>query len=161
MISLFDIAHGLANNCRFNGQTVEYYSVAEHSVYAAKLAISLALSQEIVSKVLLHDAAEAYLGDVVTPIKNTMPKYKIFEQNLMAAIYYRFGLVAAKGDSKIIKRFDEEMLACEQNLVINQKITLPYRSTRRAPYTRLSMWQPLDARREFLTLAQGNICCLK
>jgi len=69
-----DIAHALANICRWTGHTSRFYSVAEHCIRAAAIA-----PPECKLHVLMHDAAEAYLGDVATPLKNLLPEYKTIE----------------------------------------------------------------------------------
>jgi len=88
-IQLEDIAHGLSHLCRFTGHTRWFYSVAQHSVVVSRLCPApLALYG------LLHDAAEAYLGDVARPIKHTVAfeQYRAAEARLQALIYRRFGL---------------------------------------------------------------------
>jgi uncharacterized protein len=69
-----DIAHALANICRWTGHTSRFYSVAEHCTRAAAIA-----PPECKLHVLMHDAAEAYLGDVATPLKNLLPRYRDME----------------------------------------------------------------------------------
>ncbi len=88
-ISIVDIAHGLSNVCRYGGQCKEFYSVAQHSVLCAWEA-----SHENKKWALLHDASEAYIGDIVHPLKVTeqYEAYRAAEEILMAAVCERFGL---------------------------------------------------------------------
>ena len=84
-VAIEDIAHGLAYQCRFNGQTREFYSVAQHSVMVMNL-----VPEEHRLAALLHDAAEAYLGDMVKPLKNLFPAFSEIEAQVMAIIGQRF-----------------------------------------------------------------------
>lgn len=84
-IEIGDIAHGLAHQCRFNGQTSKFYSVAQHSVMVASI-----LPKELKLAGLLHDAAEAYLGDIVQPLKALLPEFDLIESRFMAVIAERF-----------------------------------------------------------------------
>lgn len=63
-VVLEDIAHSLAHQCRFTGHTIEFYSVAEHSVLASYL-----VPDEHRMAALMHDSAEAYVGDWPRPLK--------------------------------------------------------------------------------------------
>lgn len=99
-IHLEDIAHNLSHQCRFNGGTVFHYSVAQHSVYCAAMALEQIDPQEpstvqALRRILLHDASEAYLGDVVRPIKYTelFALYRVVEVQVQDTIYNRFDLV--------------------------------------------------------------------
>jgi len=87
-IDIVDIAHALSNLCRFNGHCNEFYSVAQHSLLVSQLVDpSYALAG------LLHDAAEAYLGDTITPQKHMMGDIlATVERNLVNAIAEKFGL---------------------------------------------------------------------
>lgn len=86
-IHIGDIAHALSMQCRFVGHVSEFYSVAEHSVR-----VSFAVEEVAALHALLHDASEAYLGDVSTPLKQTLPAYKALEQKMMRVIYAAFEL---------------------------------------------------------------------
>lgn len=92
-----DIAHGLAFNCRFSGHTRKYYSVAEHSVIMAMFSSSL----DVGLHCLLHDASEAYLRDLASPIKRQMPEYKLVENRLQRAILEAFGLDPASPNAEV------------------------------------------------------------
>lgn len=115
MIDINDIAHALSALPRFGGHLNKFYSVAQHSVMCAMRVNSL----EDKRAALLHDASEAYMLDIPTPIKAKLPDYKIYEANLMSKIAEKFSFEFPL--SKEVKRVDEEMLHLEwDNLVINQ-----------------------------------------
>lgn len=82
-----DIAHALSLLCRFNGHVDRFYSVAEHCVL-----LSYAVAPEHALWALLHDATEAYVGDMVRPLKRSMPEYVAVEDGVMAAIAEAFGI---------------------------------------------------------------------
>lgn len=85
-VDIKDIAVSLANQCRFNGH-VPFFSVAEHSVaVAARLPAHLQLAG------LLHDAAEAYLSDIPSPIKRYLPDYQVLETKVQEAINIKFNI---------------------------------------------------------------------
>jgi uncharacterized protein len=69
-ISLVDIAHHLSRINRYNGACqIEHYSVAEHSVLMAHALYREGVPPEVAYQALFHDAAEAYIGDMVRPLK--------------------------------------------------------------------------------------------
>ena len=84
-ICIQDIAHALSHVPRFAGHLQEHYSVAQHSVL-----VSLLVPKEHRLAALLHDASEAYIGDMPTPFKKLMPDYKKLEEKLMQAIANKF-----------------------------------------------------------------------
>ena len=86
-IKITDIAWALAHNNRFTGHTSVPYTVAHHSIAASTLVPS---GFEL--QALLHDATEAYLSDLATPIKNLLPEYRVLEQRLAKAIGDAVGL---------------------------------------------------------------------
>jgi len=86
-VSTLDIAHALASICRFNGHTSRHYSVAQHSLLVASI-----VPPEHQLAALLHDATEAYVGDMVRPLKALLPEYSAIENGIWLAICERFNL---------------------------------------------------------------------
>ena len=98
-IEIEDIAHGLARVARWNGQTAgsHIYSVAQHCLLVEALARARAprLDGRCRLAVLLHDAPEYVIGDMISPFKAVIgDAYKAIEHRLLAAIHLRFGLPA-------------------------------------------------------------------
>lgn len=87
-ITIEDIACGLSKNCRFNGQLKQWYSVAEHSIHVMAL-----VPDHLKKQALLHDATEAFICDVPTPLKRMLgDTYHQIEQRLAAAIGKKFNV---------------------------------------------------------------------
>jgi len=101
-----DIAHGLAHICRYAGQCRTFYSVAEHSMLVSEVVENFAL------EALMHDAAEAFIGDITRPLKQLLPDYKVIEADIERVIADRFGLVSEA--KKVVKEADLQVLAAEQ-----------------------------------------------
>lgn len=104
-----DIAHALSNLGRFTGHTSEFYSVAQHSCYVAAL---LPPGLELAG--MLHDASEAYLGDMATPLKRHPffgSAYRSAERALTARIEEVFGV---NTDHDLVHHADKRMLATER-----------------------------------------------
>jgi 5'-deoxynucleotidase YfbR-like HD superfamily hydrolase len=107
--SISDIAHALSHLCRFTGHTRRFYSVAQHSLMVSEL-----VPQALAKEALLHDAAEAYIGDVSTPLKILLPEYRSIEERIELAIHQRFQLDFCDDHRTHIKRADIIMLATER-----------------------------------------------
>ncbi len=113
-IDLGDIARALANQCRFGGHCRAFYSVAQHCVVVSELIEAEGGSASDALGALMHDAAEAYLGDLPHPIKHRSELGAAFreaEKPLDAVIRDRFSL---SGDAAAIKRIDRALLATER-----------------------------------------------
>jgi 5'-deoxynucleotidase YfbR-like HD superfamily hydrolase len=108
-IDIRDIAHALSQICRFTGHTREFYSVAQHSVLVSKH-----VPPELALQALLHDAPEAYIGDMNRPLKHSglMDGFKDVEDVLWKAIANAFG-VPQEMDAKV-KAADNRALFSEQ-----------------------------------------------
>jgi hypothetical protein len=86
-ICLEDVAHHLAIIPRYNGATRRPYSVAEHSVILADWATADGQAPAVCLNYLLHDAAEAYLQDIIKPVKISFPLIKDIEDRLLRMIH--------------------------------------------------------------------------
>jgi hypothetical protein len=106
-IAIEDIALGLSRECRFSGQTREFYSVAQHSVLVSRI-VPEAFSLEG----LLHDATEPFLRDIPYPLKRLLPEYSRIEKALDRVIRIRFSL--PERTSEPIHRADRILLATEK-----------------------------------------------
>jgi len=103
-VEIIDIAHALANECRFTGHTKRFYSVAQHSVLVSSIAARAAQAKECGKSYiqtvalwgLLHDAAEAYLRDFSRPLKHGWAgvgaAYRAVENRIMDAVCDKFEL---------------------------------------------------------------------
>ncbi|MEE1654697.1 HD family hydrolase [Microvirga sp. CF3062] len=114
-VELDDIAHGLARVARWNGQTAggHIFSVAQHSLLVEAIASHLdpAMSREWRLAVLLHDAPEYVIGDIISPFKAVIgDAYKAIEAGLLTAIHLHFGLPAqpAAALKRFIKQADRQ-----------------------------------------------------
>lgn len=112
-IDIESIAHALANICRFGGHAPVRYSVAEHSLNCYKIAILQGDCADTLRAVLMHDAAEAYLGDIVKPLKNNLPDYRQIEERMEIVIGVRFGIDFDAHRDRV-KKYDLMMLKCEK-----------------------------------------------
>ena len=96
-VEIEDIAHGLARVARWNGQTVgaHIFSVAQHTLLVEALARARSprLGRQARLAIILHDAPEYVIGDMISPFKAVIgDAYKGVEGRLLAAIHLRFGL---------------------------------------------------------------------
>ena len=94
-ISIRDIAHALSHICRFNGHTNRFYSVAQHSLLVVQ---KMPGSPREKLAALLHDAAEAYVCDIPSPMKPFLGEpYRELHDRVQDAIFTKFGIVFQPG----------------------------------------------------------------
>lgn len=108
-ICIEDIAHALSNLCRFTGHVRRFYSVAQHSHVVSRL-----VPHDIAFMALMHDASEAYISDISTPLKHQLHDYKQIETRIELAINVKFNLGAETETKRLIKQADLIALATER-----------------------------------------------
>lgn len=116
-IALEDIAHALAYICRFGGHTASFYSVAEHSLFVSAMLHRQFGDPRLTLAGLLHDATEAYLGDMVRPLKRQLPAYKEAEDRMADVIAQHFGIDGALFHHPLVREADEQALVFEMAAV--------------------------------------------
>lgn len=106
---ILDIAHALSMTVRFGGHINKFYSVAEHSVRVSRRVDDLGSGLHGRMLGLLHDAAEAYIGDCVTPVKQQLPAFAEAEDNIMEHILSKFGVVPSEREAALVHMADQEL----------------------------------------------------
>ena len=118
-IHIEDIAHALSLQCRFAGHVKHFYSVAQHSWY-----VSQNVPPEFALWGLLHDSAEAYLGDMIRPLKKTKElglEYCIIERQLMTVIAKKFGLSLEHVKESTDLLEPAEVIEADQRILMTEK----------------------------------------
>jgi 5'-deoxynucleotidase YfbR-like HD superfamily hydrolase len=144
-----DIARALANQCRFGGHSRVFYSVAQHSVIVSQLVEQRGGDTEDAFAALMHDAAEAYLGDMPHPLKHRSPlgaAFKAAEDHLELAIRDRFRI---KPDVPEVKRADRALLATERRAFSAETWHWPELDGVEPVDLELTAWSPDEAAQAF------------
>ena len=144
-----DIARALANLSRFGGHTRAFYSVAQHSVIVSELVEARGGDVEDVFAALMHDASEAYLGDMPHPLKHRSPlgaAFKAAEDHLEEVLRARFRI---KPDVPEIKRVDRALLATERRAFSGENWHWPELDGVEPLEIELNAWAPDEASAAF------------
>lgn len=151
-IMLEDIAHALSLLCRGGGHLRYFYSVGQHSINCAIEAQARKLSSDIVLACLLHDSSEAYLSDIIRPVKKHLPQYLSIEAALQDAVWRKFGLVQmSKEDLETVFFIDDLILAHEMFHLM--KKDLQAEAGKLLGACDFSLKQSVDVEEMFLSLA--------
>lgn len=147
-IRLEDIACSLARQARFNGHTRFFYSVGQHSCLGAQVSPT----KDIAKQMLFHDATEAYIGDLVSPVKRLLPDFEIIEGRIHRAICEKFDLEMPS--PKVIKQIDRRLLATEVRDLITKDLK-SWGISEDEPYDfPVIPWPPEVTEARFLDLAK-------
>ena len=121
-----DIAHALSLLCRANGHLHFFYSVAQHCLACQQEAAARSWSPRLQLLCLLHDASEAYIGDLTRPLKRHLPAFYEIEEQLQKQIYTALGLAApTPGEEAQVATIDDAMLYHEFRLLHPTGIDVP------------------------------------
>jgi hypothetical protein len=149
-----DIAGALSKICRFGGQCGEFYSVAEHLWHCARQGQADGLPLDTQAALLLHDATEAFCGDVVKPLKIMLPGYVEIERRIEAVIAEKFR-VDFERESASVEKIDREMLIAERlALFSTDNILWTGQNEVRRLSVKFARWYPATAEAAFARLAR-------
>ena len=141
-VDILDIAHSLSQQCRWGGHCDPFISVAEHCVRVSRL---VPLRHALWG--LLHDAAEAYLVDLPTPIKRVIPTYSAAEEEVLMVIAASFGL--ALPIPQAVHHADGVLQATEHRDLMNGP-TAPWMERTQRLSDRIVPWTTHEAKQKFL-----------
>lgn len=147
--SIIDIAHHLANQCRYSGATDWFYSTAQHCVLLADY-MALVRKGSVLDcyQILLHDGAEAYLVDIPRPVKQFMPAYRVWDKDITMMMREWAGLGAYP-----IPEWQDEL---DSRIVIDERLQLMSDSGLDWEHpcemlgVNIEPWSPRRAEQEFL-----------
>lgn len=160
VIQPVDIAAGLRQP-RFGAQTRQFYTIAQHSLLVLRLVSPIARQLggdkglQLRRCALMHDAAEAFVHDIVTPLKRQLPEYRKIEARLEQRLANRFGWSWTAFRRDLVKLADLQALAIERRDLVGR--TDPWPILDRIDREKLASvkitrcWQPDEAQDRFLT----------
>jgi len=115
-VCIHDIAVHLSKICRFIGACKNHYSVAQHSVILSKV-----VPEGYELTALLHDAAEAYTGDIARPVKNKCPEIKKYEKDTLPKIFKALDVNYDPKLMEFVTWADDRLLITEKKQIMPDK----------------------------------------
>lgn len=147
-LDIDDIAHALSMMCRYGGHVSKFYSVAEHSVLMAMKARDL-FDKQTAKVALMHDATEAYLSDVIRPVKAHLGNYLGIEDRLWRVIAERFGLPTVIPHA--VHYLDNAILVDEMR-ALHVAPPMPWNISTEGLDVEIVGWSPKEAKQNFLCM---------
>lgn len=154
-IDIEDIAHALSNLCRFAGHVHEFYSVAQHSVLVSETIGKWTANSHfnLMQWGLMHDAAEAYLVDIPSPLKRMAgfgDGYRAAERRLLRVIARKYDLIP-RDEPEDVRFYDRILLCTEQRDLYGER-EVPYVPSYDVPMLTETIegWTPLVAEQRFI-----------
>ena len=159
-VCLNDIAHSLSLQCRAGGHFERFYSVAQHCLNCEAEAKERGLSPILRLACLMHDAGEAYLSDLIRPVKELLPDYAALEQRVDQVVFAAFGLDGLnRSDWAVVQEIDDAMLYYEF-LALRSDVRLYEKApfVRRRPDTARQEPREVRARFEAACIRLAALC---
>jgi len=152
-VCIEDVAHSLSMQCRFNGHTKHFFSVAEHSWWVSHI-----VPPEFALQGLMHDSAEAYISDIPKPFKLMLGFFvEMVEHKHLTVLGEKFGF--DPNLSREVKDADVEMLVFEREQALRPtehkwspyiENYRPYLAQEQGVEVQLHFWSPEEAKERFL-----------
>jgi len=143
-INITDIAHALSMQCRFAGHIPEFYSVAEHSYW-----VSVLVPEKLAMWGLMHDSAEAYITDIPTYVKESVPGIKKLEDYLLSCIAIAFRMSRLTIPPEV-KKVDLRVLMTEKEQFYSMHVRDWGIDAKPYDFIQLPCWSPEEAEAKFL-----------
>ena len=144
-IDIKDIAHALSLVCRGGGHVTHFYSVGQHSLACAEEARLRGCSIRVQLGALLHDGSEAYMSDLVRPVKEQIPQYRTIENRLIDTVWAKFipepaaesgsteGNPLTEEECRLIKEIDDDVMSWDMKILLGDEINQGYENLRYKP----------------------------
>lgn len=146
-VCIEDVAHALSLLCRGGGHLKYFYSVGQHSINCANEALARKWPEKVVLGCLLHDASEAYISDIIRPVKRHLANYVEIEEMILAVIFQKFGLAGLSEPERLqIRQIDNEMLEHELTVLFGNPQPIPSHSLMSAPDFALERAEDMEQR---------------
>ena len=145
-ICIEDIVHALSMLCRFGGHCREFYSVAQHSCLVADMVENVQPDAALAA--LMHDAEEAYIGDIIRPIKRSVPEISNAGAEIELMIFQVFGIPHPMPE--VVKWADNVMLKNEHAQIMHGRNEWPSCDKADGPKVLIMTWSPQRAKEEFM-----------
>lgn len=165
-IDIVDIAHSLSNLSRYNGHTARFYSVAEHCVRLARYAVNNFdrtndFHLKLAKALLLHDASECYVGDVIYNLKKKLTSFIELEDKIIDVVNLKFDIDTSEEIQKNVKSLDRRICFDEMyvlmpevdNVLFKEQIKPLGVEKLRIGNNDYFGWQPELAKERFLAVA--------
>ena len=149
-----DIAGALSKICRFGGHCDPFYTVAEHCYHCSRVAQGDGRSRDVQLALLMHDAAEAFVGDMVNPLKVMLPDFQEVERRIEKVIAEKFQ-IDFELHAWCVKEIDRAMLIAERRAMFDpDTVKWTGEDSVRRLFVEFKNWEPRDAESFFTSRAR-------